>query len=84
MIPMLLAAALGIALFVALVAVVVSIRQEPATIELRRQPPTYLSALVRRLLGVSVRRPDPEVATGNPTTESCSTRPSAWPGRQAD
>jgi hypothetical protein len=81
MIPMLLAAALGIALFAALVVVVIGIRQEPSTNELRRQPPTHLAALVRQLLGVSVRKPDPQVADDGPTAESCSTGPSAWPGR---
>ena len=81
MIPMLLAAALGIALFVALVVVVVGIRQEPSMIELRRQPPTHFAALVRQFLGVSVRRPDPQVASDDPVAESCPTGPSAWPGR---
>jgi len=81
MIPMLLAVVLGIALFVGLVVVVVGIRQEPSTTEMRRQPPTLLAALVRRLLGVWVRRPDPQ-ATDNPSAaESCSAGPSAWPGR---
>jgi len=81
MIPMLLAAALGIVLFVALVVVVLGIRQEPSTIELRRQPPTDLAALVRQLLGVSVRRQDPQVADDDPVAQSCSTGPSAWSGR---
>jgi hypothetical protein len=81
MIPMLLSAALGTVLFAALVVVVIGTRQEPSTTELRRQPPTHLAALVRQFLGVSVRRPDPQVADDDPEAESCSTGPSAWSGR---
>jgi hypothetical protein len=39
--------------------VVVGIRQEPPTDELTMQARSLLAALVRRLLGVYVRKPDP-------------------------
>lgn len=41
----------------ALVAVVVGIRHEPPGDELSSRPPTRTAAMVRRLLGVSVRKP---------------------------
>lgn len=54
-----------------IVVVVIGIRQEPSTLELWSQPPTRTAALVRRLLGVSVRRPDPQETDENQTLESC-------------
>jgi len=44
-------------ILVALAAVVVGIRHEPSGDELSSRPPTRTAALVRRLLGVSVRKP---------------------------
>jgi hypothetical protein len=41
-----------------LLIVVIGIRQEPPTEELSGQAPSLIAAFVRRLLGVSVRRPD--------------------------
>lgn len=41
-----------------LAVVVVGIRQEPPVTELSIQPPGQTAAAVRRLLGVSVRRPE--------------------------
>jgi hypothetical protein len=41
-----------------LVIVVIGIRQEPSTEELREQAPGFIAAFVRRLLGVYVRKPD--------------------------
>ena len=52
------AAAMGLVLVV-LALVVVGIRQEPPTQELTGQVPRLIARLARRLLGVSVRRPDP-------------------------
>jgi hypothetical protein len=82
MIALLLAASPAIALvLVVLIVVVVGIRHEPSTVELRSQPPSRLAALVRRLLGVSVRRPDPH-ATDDETPESCFAGRSSWPDRR--
>ena len=55
-------AAAGLVLVV-LAVVVVGIRQEPAQ-ELTGQAPRLMARLTRRLLGVSVRTPDPPVITG--------------------
>jgi hypothetical protein len=38
--------------------VILGIRREPTDIELNRRPPTLISYIARRLLGVGVRRPD--------------------------
>jgi hypothetical protein len=54
------AAAMGLIL-VALVLVVVGIRQEPPAQELTGQAPRLIARLARRLVGVYVRRPDPSV-----------------------
>jgi hypothetical protein len=82
MLPWLLAASPAVALILAaLIVVVVGIRHEPSTVELRSQPPSRLAALVRRLLGVSVRRPDPNV-TDDESLESCFVGHSAWPDRR--
>jgi hypothetical protein len=71
----LLLAAVVLALTTLLV-VVVGIRQEPSTTELRTQPPTRTAALVRRVLGVSVRRPDPQATDEDHAPESCL---ASWP-----
>ena len=44
---------------VLLAVVVIGMRQEPSEDELRRQAPNLMAALVRRVLGVYVRKPDP-------------------------
>jgi hypothetical protein len=44
---------------VLLAVVVIGMRQEPSADELRRQAPSLMAALVRRMLGLSVRKPDP-------------------------
>ena len=46
---------------VLLAIVVIGIRQEPPTDELNRQAPSLLAALIRRVLGVYVRKPDPSL-----------------------
>jgi hypothetical protein len=62
-----------------LIVVVVGIRQEPSTTELRTHPPTRIAAITRRLLGVSVRRPDPQPTDEYHAPESCL---ATWPGKR--
>ena len=52
------AGAVMVLVLVLLGVVVVGIRQEPSTNELSSQAPSHIAALVRRLLGVYVRKPD--------------------------
>lgn len=58
----LLAVALGVLVLILLAVVVAGIRRERPTTELSRRAPNPISAVTRRLLGVSVRRPDPDEA----------------------
>ena len=44
-----------------LAVVVIGMRQEPPTDELSMQAPSLFTALVRRMLGVYVRKPDPSL-----------------------
>jgi len=62
-----------------LIVVVIGIRQEPSTAELRTHPPTRTAALVRRLLGVSVRRPNPQATDEDHAPESCL---ATWPRKR--
>jgi hypothetical protein len=55
------AGVMGLVLVV-LVVVVVGIRQEPSAQELAGQAPRLIARLVRRVLRVYVRRPDPSVS----------------------
>ena len=64
-----------------LIIVVIGIRQEPSTVKLRSQPPTRIAALVRRLLGVSVRRADPHATDEDQKPESCFAATPAGPRR---
>jgi hypothetical protein len=67
----------GLALTAAVLAiVVVGIRQEPA--ELSSRAPSLGTALVRRLLGVYVHRPDPRPDAGEHEACLSSAAPS-WP-----
>ena len=50
---------------VLLAVVVIGMRQEPSEDELRRQAPSLMAALVRRVLGVYVRKPDPSLDERN-------------------
>jgi hypothetical protein len=50
--------AVTVLVLVLLAVVVVGIKQEPPSEELKRQPPNVVSAWVRRLLGVYVRKPE--------------------------
>src|SRR5260370_41894015 len=51
--------AVMVLVLVLLATVVIGIKQEPPTDELNMQAPSLFAALVRRLLGVDVRKPDP-------------------------
>jgi hypothetical protein len=55
----LVATATGGIILTLLVVVVVAIRQEPRDIEMSNVAPSRIAAWVRRLLGVSLRRPAP-------------------------
>jgi hypothetical protein len=57
---------------VLLAIVIIGIRQEPPTVELNMQAPSLFAALVRRSLGVSVRKPDhsPHERSGDPSLTS--------------
>ena len=45
--------------------VVIGMRQEPPTRELNMRAPNLFAALVRRMLGVYVRKPDPSIDERN-------------------
>jgi hypothetical protein len=60
---------------VLLAVVVVAIKQEPQEEELATQPPNAITAWVRRLLGVYVRKPDQHPADDDDHREPCLT---AW------
>jgi hypothetical protein len=64
-----------------LAVVVVGIRLEPSAEELKSQAPSAITAGVRRLLGVYVRKPDQPPLPNEDRGESCPMpRPSArWP-----
>jgi len=63
---------------VLLAVVVIGMRQEPSEDELRRQAPNLMAALVRRVLGVYVRKPDPSLDGWN--GEPCLTASDAGGG----
>ena len=50
-----------------LAVVVAGIRREPPAAELNSRPPSVISAIARRLIGVYVRRPDTDDARHTPT-----------------
>jgi hypothetical protein len=58
--------AVVVLVLVLLAVVVVGIRQEPSADELTIQAPSLTAALVRRLLGVHVRKPDPSPIPNEP------------------
>ena len=66
------AAAMGLVLVV-LALVVAGIRQEPPAQELTGQVPRLIARMTRRLLGVSVRRPDPSAVPGQQHPEPSRT-----------
>jgi hypothetical protein len=64
-----------------LVIVVIGIRREPSTEELSEQSPSLITAFVRRLLGVHVRKPDSpsNIDQGDKALSSVRTPPLAGP-----
>jgi hypothetical protein len=70
MILLLIAAAFAVIAVALLAMVVAAIRQEPRDAELGSYAPNPMAALVRRLLGVSVRRPE---TAGDEQREACLT-----------
>ncbi len=66
---------------VMLAVVVVGIKQEPSAAELTNQPPNMVTAWVRHLLGVYVRRPDQPSTVNEDRGEPCLTSqdPARWP-----
>jgi hypothetical protein len=63
--------AVMVLVLVLLAVVVVGIKQEPPAEELKRQPPNVLTAWVRRMLGVYVRKPDQPPTHGEDCGEPC-------------
>ena len=57
--------AVMVLVLVLLAVVVIGMRQEPSEDELRRQAPSLMAALVRYVLGVYVRKPDPSLDERN-------------------
>jgi hypothetical protein len=79
--------AVVMALVLALLAVVVAgIKQESPTEELTRQPPSVVTAWVRRLLGVYVRKPDQPPTLEEDRGEACLAAwdPTRWPDGPAE
>lgn len=70
MILLLIAAAVAAVVLVILAVVVAAIRQEPRGAELATRAPNSMAAMVRRLLGLSVRRPD-QTADDGDRRETC-------------
>ena len=62
-----------VVVLVLLAVVVVGIRQEPPTAELSSQAPGRTAALVRRLLGLYVRKPDLPLLPDEQPGEPCLT-----------
>jgi hypothetical protein len=78
--------AVMVLVLVLLAVVVVGIKQEPPAEELKRQPPNVLTAWVRRMLGVYVRKPDQPRACDEGRGEPCLTAwdPARWPKGPAE
>jgi hypothetical protein len=70
-----------ILVLVLLAVVVVAIKQEPRAEELTSQPPNAITAWVRRLLGVYVRKPGQPPADDDGHREPClaAWEPPQWP-----
>jgi hypothetical protein len=73
--------AMTMLVFVVLAVVVVGIKQEPSAEELASQPSNVLTAWVRRLLGVYVRKPDhpSTFGEGRVAPRLNSRDPARWP-----
>lgn len=78
--------AVMVLVLVLLAVVVVGIKQEPPAEELTRQPPNVVTAWVRRLLGVYVRKPDQPPPPSEDGGELCLTArdPARWPKGPAE
>lgn len=70
---------------VLLAVVVVGIKQEPPAEEMTSRPPNAITAWIRHLLGVYVRRPDLPSPLNEDHGEPCLTGwdPSRWPKGRA-
>ncbi len=88
MLTILLLAVGGLMVFVLvlLTVVVAAIKQEPQAQELTSQPPSAITAWVRRLLGVYVRRPDQPPTIDEDRREPCliTWKPPRWPEGPAE
>lgn len=71
---------------VLLAVVVAGIKQEPPTEELTSQPPNAVTAWVRRVLGVYVRKPEQRPTRDEDCGEPCLTarNPVRWPKGPAE
>lgn len=79
---LILAVGIGMVLVLVLLAVVVvGIKLEPSATELTSRPRNMITAWVRRLLGVYVRKPDQPSPSNEDRGESCLTAHDAahWP-----
>ncbi len=54
-----------------LAVVVASIRREPSAAELSSRPPSLISAITRRLIGVYVRKPDMATNDADSQRDAC-------------
>jgi hypothetical protein len=83
---LLIVGAVMILVLILLAVVVVGIRQEPPAEQMTSQPPTAITAWVRHLLGVYVRRPDLPAPTADDHAEPCLSGwdPPRWPQGPAE
>jgi hypothetical protein len=66
----LLVVAIAVLVVILLAVVVAGIHQEPSAAELTSRAPSQMASLVRRMVGVHVRRPDP-TADNADTRDTC-------------
>jgi hypothetical protein len=79
-------AAAMVLILVLLTVVVAGIKQEPSAVELTSQAPSAITAWVRRLLGVYVRKPDQPPTRDEDCGEPCliARNPTRWPKGPAE
>ena len=63
--------AVGGLVLILLAVVVAGIRREPPAAELSSRPPSVISAMARRLIGVHVRKPDPATDDADNRRDAC-------------
>jgi hypothetical protein len=82
----LIVAAVMVLVLVLLAVVVAGIKQEPPAEELTSQPPNAVTAWVRHLLGVHVRKPEKPPTRDEDCGEPCLTarNPARWPKGSAE